>query len=116
MIIERILHFVDYKGLTKSKFYKETNLSNGFLDKNRDFGVSKLVNILKTYPELNPNWVLMGQKPMIKIRENSNKVKEPVPVYEKDNYLINLQKKHIQKLEEEIELLKRKQKKATHYK
>ena len=31
---DRIIKYVEYKGISKNKFYKETGLSNGFLDKN----------------------------------------------------------------------------------
>ena len=115
MIIQRILQFIDYKSISKSEFYRETGLSNGFLDKNRDFGVSKLVNILKKYEDLNPFWILYGQGQML-IEKNQNVVREPEPQYSNDQYLIDLQKKHIENLEKEIELLKKNQQTATHYK
>lgn len=65
MIVERILQIIDYKGITKSKFYKETGLSNGFLDKVKDIGTSKLDYILRTYPEVNINWLVTGRGHML---------------------------------------------------
>lgn len=65
MIIERIVQFVDYKGISKRNFYKETGLSNGFLDKNKDVRSGAVVKILQVYPEVNPLWLLLGQKPML---------------------------------------------------
>ena len=54
MITDRILKIIDLKGLNKSQFYKITGLSNGFLDKVKDIGVSKLEQILNSFPEINP--------------------------------------------------------------
>ena len=66
MIVERILQIIDYKGLNKRQFYLQTGLSNGFLDKVKDVGVSKLELILSTYSEINPNWLLTGKGEMLK--------------------------------------------------
>jgi len=60
MIINRILQIIEYKGINKRKFYIETGLSNGFLDKVKDIGGSKIEQILITYPEINPEWLLTG--------------------------------------------------------
>lgn len=66
MIVDRILQIIEYKGINKSKFYKETGLSNGFLDKVKDIGVSKLEYILNSYPDINPEWLLTGNGEMLK--------------------------------------------------
>ncbi len=66
MIVERILQFIDFKGINKNKFYIETGLSNGFLDKVKDVGASKIENILNAYPEISPDWLVMGKGTMTK--------------------------------------------------
>ncbi len=82
-IISRILEIIEYKNLNKSRFYKETGLSNGFLDKVKDIGSSKIENILKTYPDINSYWLITGIGEMlltntsdaeIDLDFNSNKV------------------------------------------
>lgn len=65
-MIERILQIIDYKGINKSVFYKNTGLSNGFLDKVKDIGASKLELILNTYPDINMEWLLTGEGSMLK--------------------------------------------------
>lgn len=60
MIVNRILQLIKYKGINKRKFYIETGLSNGFLDKVKDIGASKIEQILITYPDINPEWLLTG--------------------------------------------------------
>lgn len=66
MIIDRIFQIIDYKGINKTNFYKEVGLSNGFLDKVKDVGASKLDLILNKYPEINPEWLLTGKGEMLK--------------------------------------------------
>ena len=75
-MIDKILQFIDYKGISKLSFYKEVGLSNGFLDKNKSIGSEKLVKILNSYPEIEPLWLLLGQGEMLKkdinIVDNTN--------------------------------------------
>ncbi|MDR1611097.1 MAG: hypothetical protein LBS08_06280 [Candidatus Symbiothrix sp.] len=63
---DRIIEFVEYKKISKNRFYKETGLSNGFLDKNNHPGADKLERIIYTYPEINPEWLLTGNGPMLR--------------------------------------------------
>jgi hypothetical protein len=62
---ERIIQFVEFKKISKNQFYKETGLSNGFLDKNNHPGADKLEQIIYTYPEINPTWLLTGKGNML---------------------------------------------------
>lgn len=50
---ERILQFIEYKRLSKNKFYKETGLSNGILDKQGGISSDSLEKIYCVYPEIN---------------------------------------------------------------
>ncbi len=68
-IVSRVLDIIEYKKINKSKFYRETGLSNGFLDKVKDIGASKVENILKTYTDINPNWLLTGEGEMFVKKE-----------------------------------------------
>lgn len=90
MIINRILQIIDYKGINRRKFYIETGLSNGFLDKVKDVGASKIEQILRIYPEISPEWLLTGKGHML---ENAaffeyewgikmSEIEEPASVYE----------------------------------
>lgn len=66
MIVRRILQIIEYKGINKRKFYIETGLSNGFLDKVKDIGASKIEHILNIYPEVSMEWLLTGNGNMLK--------------------------------------------------
>ena len=56
----------NFQGISKNRFYKETGLSNGFLDKNNHPIADKLEQVIYTYPELNVEWLLTGQGAMLK--------------------------------------------------
>ena len=75
-MVERILQFIEYKGISKLAFYREVGLSNGFLDKNKSVGTDNLVKILKSYPEIEPLWWFLGEGEMLKkgtvVIDNSN--------------------------------------------
>lgn len=80
MIVDRILKIIELNNINKSQFYKKTGLSNGFLDKVKDVGASKIEDILKTFPDISAEWLIMGIEPMIKA---NNTVAEPVMSYRK---------------------------------
>lgn len=117
MVQERIIKFLKYKGITKYKFYKDTGLSNGFLDKSGSIGVDKCEIIYSVYPELNFEWLIIGRGSMLK-SENIVKNKEIAQPENVNNNLltesllhtIEVQKKLIEKLEVEISILKEKNK------
>ena len=63
---ERILQFIEYKRLSKNKFYKETGLSNRILDKQGGISSDSLEKIYCVYPEINLDWLLTGKGEMFK--------------------------------------------------
>lgn len=71
---ERILQFIDYKGISKNKFYIETGISNGVLDKKSGLSMDTVEKFYSKYPEINPEWLLTGKGEMIKpnIKETSS--------------------------------------------
>lgn len=92
MIVRRILQIIEYKGINKRKFYLETGLSNGFLDKVKDIGGSKIDHILKVYPEINAVWLLSGDGDMINLdvleekkatyKKIDKEENAPIPLYD----------------------------------
>jgi len=74
LITDRIKQIIDYKNINKSQFYKQTGLSNGFLDKVKDIGSSKIEQILISYPEISPNWLLTGRGDMFLENLNINRI------------------------------------------
>jgi len=83
MIVDRVLEIIDLKNINKSTFYKLTGLSNGFLDKVKDIGASKIESILNVFEDINPEWLITGKGSMLK---TGLKVSEPIykgiPLYD----------------------------------
>lgn len=68
--LERIKEFIDSKGLSISAFERSIGMSNASFSKSLKnkgaIGTDKLENILRIYPELNPEWLLTGVGSMLK--------------------------------------------------
>lgn len=64
-ITERLTQYIEYKGISKYRFYKETGLSNGFLDKSTSIGVDKCERICTQYADINIEWLVTGKGDML---------------------------------------------------
>ncbi|MFT5669075.1 MAG: hypothetical protein ACI9DK_003286 [Vicingaceae bacterium] len=62
---ERVKEYLEYKGITKYKFYQKTGLSNKFLDNSSNMGTNKAEIILRHYPDINSIWLLTGSGEML---------------------------------------------------
>jgi len=69
---ERVMQFLEYKGITKNKFYVETGISNGTLDKVSGLSLETVEKFYNVYPEINPDWLITGKGEMIKSEKNLN--------------------------------------------
>lgn len=66
MVRKRILQYIYSKGISKYKFYKQTGLSNGFLDKDGSMNSDNCELIILRYTDINPEWLLIGVGPMLR--------------------------------------------------
>lgn len=111
---ERILQYLDYKGVTITKFLKETGIKRGFLDTDKlKSAVSDvfLAIIIATYPDINLIWLITGNGEMLNNNstENVNNTKgfnissnelQDLIATQKD--LIKMQKDKIEELERKL--------------
>lgn len=67
--VARTIDFIEKKGISKTKFYKDTGLSNGYLDKVKELGADKIESIISAYEEINLTWLITGVGPMYKRKE-----------------------------------------------
>lgn len=68
-IKENILYFIEKQGISKVSFYEKTEISaSNFKGSGlkSEIGGDKIVKILSSYPEINPEWLLTGQGSMLK--------------------------------------------------
>lgn len=103
-IINRLIEYLENKGVKPTKFEKEIGLSNGYLGKQRernaDFGESIIRKIIDNSPELNIEWLITGKGAMLK------SLKEDDIDNEDKRLLIDFLKKENAELKKEIERLK----------
>ena len=79
--IERLMQYIDYKGISKRAFEVDNDLSNGYLGKqlsrNADLGEGILTRILDNCPDLSPEWLLTGKGQMIISNLEIEPIKKP---------------------------------------
>lgn len=68
-IKSRLLYFLDYKGIKRTDFSKQTGISYSNVKGNAqksELGGEQISKILETFPELNPEWFLLGIGEMLR--------------------------------------------------
>lgn len=65
-IKDRILQFIDYKGISKYKFYQETGITRGVLDKESGISEDNIAKFIAYSDEINLEWLLLGKGEMLK--------------------------------------------------
>lgn len=106
---ERTLRFITYKGLSVKKFEEMCGLSNGYLNSMKSgYGNSKLLQVLRAFPELNRDWLVYGEGEMLvetATLPRSTGVREDVPIT--DEALVAELRSQIEKLEAKVDNLNR---------
>ena len=107
----RILQFIDYKGISKYEFYKNTSISRGTLDNSSGLTEENIAKFLAYYKEINPTWLLTGEGPMLRQETvpNTATTQEPpapsppaCPICKEKERIIELQQKTIALLEDQL--------------
>lgn len=112
-IQERILQYLEYKKVTPYKFCKDLEFPMGSLNKRGSIGTDKYLKIIKYYKDLNPEWLLSGEGPMLKEKQ------EPQANTPDDKYLLLLEE-HNKTLKDQLKdkeaIIKEKEEKEALYK
>lgn len=95
---ERILKYIESKGISKYRFYKDIGLSNGYLDKEGNVGSDICEKISYQYKDISIEWLITGKGEMLKMYKDNYKdnykenVKneEKTPAYNIDNSNIEI--------------------------
>ena len=85
IIKKNILQFIEYKGITAYKFYKETGISRGILSQNNGLSEENTLRFLAYFPEVNAEWLLTGNGEMLKTKSKINVLKKNEDIYEDIN-------------------------------
>lgn len=114
MILERIKQYMDFKGISVAAFERSIGMANASfgksLKKQGAIGTDKLENILSTYPDISPMWLLKGVGEMLLQDGELPQKQEIAPTYlldmltQKDT-IIREQAEEIGQLRERIKQL-----------
>lgn len=63
---KKILQYIDYKGITKYKFYHDTGVSNSVLSQDSGLSESNILRILSYYKDLSADWLFRDEGEMIR--------------------------------------------------
>jgi len=76
-IKQRILQYLEYKGISKYDFYKKTGVSNGVLSQKGGLSEDNIFKFISYYVEVDPEWLLTGKGPMLR---DDKRVAKPAPL------------------------------------
>lgn len=68
-IKKRILQYIDDKNISKYKFYQESGITRGVLDKTSGISEDNIAKFIAYTPDVNPEWLLTGKGEMLKKEE-----------------------------------------------
>jgi len=98
---EKIIKYLNYKGISQDKFSRACNVSSGFLRQGKSFSIEYLKSIRDNYSDLNLNWLIYDEGNMLLSGENE--VNEHPETYQKEAGTIELLKKDVENLEKLLE-------------
>lgn len=103
-IKERIKQFIKYLQIGQNAFERECRLSVGYINNvGSSIGSNVLLKILNRYPQINPEWLLLGTGDMIRTQGDTSE-RENVETYKTKIKELNL--KYIEVCEEMVAITK----------
>lgn len=105
------MQYLDYKGISKYKFYQETGITNGILSQSNGLSEENTLKFLSKYRDISLNWLFYDEGSMLKtetpLEDTSNDVLTPENgVLNTLKGIIKEQALEIARLELEVEKLK----------
>lgn len=100
---ERILQYLEIKGIKKAFFFKETGIRRGFLDKDKlkqAVSDEHFTKIIAKYSDISIEWLITGGGEMLKSKHDEL----PNKITQQNNIYGNYKDKYIHMLEENREL------------
>jgi hypothetical protein len=69
LIKKNILKFIEFKNITKYKFYQQTGITRGILDQDNGMSEENTTKFLAYFSDINPEWLLTGKGKMLRGEE-----------------------------------------------
>jgi len=66
IIKQKILQYLDFKGISKYKFYQETGTTNGILSQTNGISEENILRFLSVYKDISAEWLMRGEGSMLK--------------------------------------------------
>lgn len=76
-IKQNILKYLEFKGLSRYKFYQESGITRGILDQDTGISEDNIARFLAYYSEVSPTWLLTGRGEMLLRQNEAYIVPEP---------------------------------------
>lgn len=104
VIKERILQYLDYKGISKYKMYQETGITNGILSQTNGMNEDNILRFLSVYKDISLKFLFYGEGDILNTNDIIN---ESVTNQDKNlERIIDSQKCTISQQVDQIECLK----------
>lgn len=113
VIKARILKYLDFKGVSKYKAYKDTGITNGVFSQKGGISEDNLLKFLSYYRDISTNWLFLDKGEMILTSNPEMPKKEQKTDVARDNYLNKNALEMIRDLSAENALLKDKIKRLS---
>jgi hypothetical protein len=117
--IERVYQYLKHKQIRPIRFEKANGFSNGYLGtqlkRKGNLGEDVVNRIVRNFPDISLEWLMLGNGDMLRSSKNSKMVNEPSEEYgtdykdlaEQRGHIIEELKKEIKNLEKTISNLKK---------
>lgn len=107
---ERIRLFAECQNISIREIYEKTGISDGTFSNSSGLNEESLLKLFNYFNYLDANWLLTGQGSMIKENDALANTSAESDSNTEEKYILELQKKMIQKLETEVIQLKQERK------
>lgn len=109
LIKKRILEYLDYKGISKYKFYQDSGITRGVLDKDSGITEDNIAKFIAYEPNINLEWLILGKGEIIKkdivVKENLSEINNYRQIIVDKDKEIEAKNKEIENKNKMIEFL-----------
>lgn len=70
-IKNKILQYIEYKGISKYKFYQESGITRGVLDKESGISEDNIAKFIAYAPDVDLSWLFLDKGTMLKVEEGT---------------------------------------------
>ena len=81
-IKEKIIQYLDFKGISKYDFYQKTGVSNGVLSQKSGMSEDNIMRFLSYYDDINTDWLFYGNGEILKSKSKKNVLEKNEDIYE----------------------------------